>query len=129
MSIFNGSYAEYVASLNYNREISEDEVKSMLGRSRMEERAIRAYLHNRVDRYETDGVFVSTVKQVIGDDTINYFETAIAHKDFNGGQLEVVETCSVECDPKEMHNRWVKLLTSGVDNLEDRIRSMTNQRI
>ena len=68
----------------------------------------------RVGKFETDNLFVSTVSVTDGD---HPYETAVAHPDYNNGNLVVVDAYDSRAEAVVGHKQWVEIMTS--DNLPD----------
>lgn len=47
------------------------------------------------------------------------YETAVKHRDFNGGDWIVLEWSSTKKDAQKVHAKWLEKLDTGVDSLSD----------
>lgn len=78
------------------------------------------YDSRKVDRYEKDGLIVSTSKVTDSDSP---YETAIHHKRYNSGEWVIVQMYENIEDAKVGHKEWVKKMTSK--NLPDEIKDVS----
>ena len=65
------------------------------------------YAQRKVDNTETD---VFEVDTTLVTDRDWLYETAVKHKDFNGGDWIVVEGCYDKEEAQAMHDKWVKFM-------------------
>lgn len=65
------------------------------------------YEQRKVDNTKTD---VFEVDTVLVTDRDWIYETAVKHKDFNGGDWIVVEGCNDKEEAQAMHDKWVKFM-------------------
>lgn len=65
------------------------------------------YAQRKVDNTETD---VFEVDTALVTDRDWLYETAVKHKDFNGGDWIVVEGCDDKEEAQAMHDKWVKFM-------------------
>lgn len=82
------------------------------------------YEDRKVDMFEKDDLCIDTCLVTDGD--LNY-ETAIAHKNYNGGELIIVEAYPDEESAQEGHNKWVKIMTA--DKLPEVLKDCLNSTI
>lgn len=67
------------------------------------------YEKRMVDRYEVNGLIVSTAKV---NDGIQLFETAVSSKEYGNSRYIVVESYDTREEAQEGHNRWVQKMTT-----------------
>lgn len=77
-----------------------------------------------VDRYETEGLTVSTV---LVYDGVKPYETAIKSPMYNNDEWIVVQNYDSKEEAQEGHNQWVSKMTSS--NLPDCLEPCTNSFI
>lgn len=74
------------------------------------------YNNRKIDRSEFDWGFISTCSVT---DSIDPYETAVEHEEYNNGQIIVVETYTTIEEAKEGHLKWLKLMENPPEELED----------
>lgn len=67
------------------------------------------YDSRKVDRYETEGLLVSTCSVTDGQKP---FETAVSHRSYNDGKWVIVEMYDTEAKAQIGHLNWVKTMTA-----------------
>lgn len=82
------------------------------------------YEDRKVARFEQGDVLVSTARV---SDSLQPFETAVAHPDYNNGKLVIVQMYDTKEEASIGHNKWVKLMTS--DNLPDELVDVSTAEI
>ena len=83
-----------------------------------EDRCIDCY-----DIEESD-VFISTAEVTDGK---CFYETAVAHPEYNDGELIIVEAYDIKEQAQNGHNKWVELMTG--DNLPDSLKDCGNAEL
>ena len=71
------------------------------------------YEERKVERYETDEVIVDTCAANDQPEPFEY-ETAIAHREYNGGSWIIVELYKTKKESRIGHKKWVKLMTAEI---------------
>lgn len=66
------------------------------------------YEERKVGHYKKNGVFVSTC---LVTDSDQPYETAVAHRRYNNGNMMIVEMYKTVEDAKAGHKKWVKTMT------------------
>ena len=72
------------------------------------------YEQRKVDRYETEELFISTAHVI---DSRKPYETAIAHPAYNEGAIVIVQMYDNIEDAQAGHDKWVQIMTA--DKLPD----------
>lgn len=68
------------------------------------------YEERRVGKYDQDGLFVSTARC---SDGMKPYETAVAHAEYNDGDMVIVENYNT-CDEAEAgHSKWVETMKAN----------------
>ena len=81
------------------------------------------YEERKVNRYDKKGLFVDTC--LITDQPEPYeYETAISHKEYNEGELIVVELYKTKGESTIGHKKWVKIMISK--NLPEKLIDVSN---
>lgn len=78
----------------------------------------------KVDRYERGDLFVSTV--YVTDGRKDY-ETAVAHPDYNNGDIIIVECYDTKEEAQHGHNSWVVAMRD--EPLPDKLTDCVNAEI
>lgn len=63
----------------------------------------------KAERYESDSLIIDTCQVSDGE---RPYETAVSHKEYNGGGWVIVEAYDTEHDALIGHRRWVDKMTS-----------------
>jgi hypothetical protein len=86
------------------------------------------YEQRKVGRLDADWGFVSTAYV---NDADKPYETAIKHRDYNGGKMVIVEPYDTRDEAVTGHERWVATMTSPTlpDRLVDKGRAELAQLI
>lgn len=71
----------------------------------------RKVKHDTFERFEVDTALVT--------DRPTPYETAVAHKDFNGGKWIILGWSESIPEAEVTHDKWVKRLLDGIDELTD----------
>lgn len=66
------------------------------------------YAFRKVGRYESEGVFISTV---FVSDGVKPYETAVAHPLYNKGDMVIVESYENYEAAQTGHNKWIEKMT------------------
>ncbi len=84
------------------------------------------YEDRRVDCYDNEesDIFISTAEVTDGK---YLYETAVAHPEYNDGELIIVEAYDIKEEAQNGHNKWVELMIG--DNLPDLLRDCGNAGI
>ena len=67
------------------------------------------YEERKVDRYEEEGLIVSTCAVTDSDEP---FETGVSHPQYNDGKWVVVELYHSKKEAQEGHVKWVNIMTA-----------------
>lgn len=67
------------------------------------------YEDRKVDRYEEGNLLVDTCSVT---DAAQPYETAVAHPNYNGGDIVIVECYDTKQEAQDGHNRWVAIMTT-----------------
>jgi len=67
------------------------------------------YEDRKVAKFERGNLFISTARVT---DSTEPYETAVAHPQYNKGELVIVEMYNTKEDAKAGHKKWVKLMTA-----------------
>jgi hypothetical protein len=68
------------------------------------------YEDRKVARYDADWGFISTA--FVTDADLDY-ETAVRHRDYNDGQLVIVEAYATREEAQAGHERWVATMSAN----------------
>lgn len=79
------------------------------------------YQDRKVDRFESDDLIVSTARV---SDGLQPYETAIAHRYYNDGNLIAVQGYDSKQEAQDGHDKWVKIMTD--ENLPDSLTECAN---
>jgi hypothetical protein len=80
-----------------------------------------------VDTYDTDGLYVDTAAVSDGD---HPYETAVAHPDYNDGEMIIVEAYDTKKEAQVGHVKWVERMTTNLpEELVDCANSHISQMI
>src|SRR3989304_1644137 len=82
------------------------------------------YEERNVDTYDENGLFIDTARVTDGRQP---YETAVAHPNYNGGKMVIVEAYNTKKQARVGHNKWVKTMTAFPLPLE--LRDCHNSRI
>lgn len=63
----------------------------------------------KIDTYDENGIFVDTCLVTDGSQP---YETAIAHKNYNNGDMVIVESYDTKDEAQLGHEKWVSIMTS-----------------
>lgn len=69
------------------------------------------YDSRKIDRYEEDGLKISTAEVTDGNQP---YETAVSHILYNDGEWVIVEDYETREEAQEGHDKWVKTMTTDV---------------
>lgn len=82
------------------------------------------YDDRKVDRYEDGDIFVSTCSVTDGQ---KEYETAVAHPQYNGGSMVIVQMYDTREGAQQGHDEWVKTMTA--DELPNTLVDCNNSEI
>jgi len=63
-----------------------------------------------IEPHNKDGLFVSTA---FVNDGSHPYETAVKHKDYNNGEMVIVQSYDSKDAAQKGHKEWIKLMTSN----------------
>lgn len=82
------------------------------------------YESRKVARFEQGDLMVSTAKVI---DSTFLYETAVAHPNYNDGEIVIVDNYDTLSDAKKGHERWVKIMTT--EPLPERLKDVSGAGI
>lgn len=78
---------------------------------------INSYEQRKVDNFKCNEFEIDTAEVY---DRSQRYETAIAHKDFNGGQWIILEWSDTKEEAQKIHNKWVEhFKNNDISEIED----------
>lgn len=82
------------------------------------------YESRKVDRFNSDELFISTVMVSDGKDL---YETAVRHQFYNNNKMVIVESYATKIMAKKGHKKWLEKMT--LDKLPDYLEDCGNSEI